>query len=169
MTYTPPIHLKSTRDFVNRFNGELYQFEIWDVHYCALECLGIISFKAQIENQRPQQPVLFYRELCLIWKLHSSFQRCSRAWKGVDGVRSLLCMKWSVIYVLCTCVTLVCDHADAWRPRTSYGVNPLLPLSLGLHICHPYKLVYIKLNEADAIWIYKECLTSSDVSPCPCP
>jgi len=58
------------------------------------------------------------------------YQRCSRAWTEVDGVHSLLCLKWSVMcmYVLCTFVTL----------RKS-GVHPLLMASthffLGLHPC----------------------------------
>jgi len=53
-------------------------------------------------------------------------------WTEVDGVHSTHCMKWSVMYVLCTFLTL----------RES-GVHPLLMAStcffLGLHPCRHHR------------------------------
>jgi len=51
---------------------------------------------------------------CWPWKTRGK-QGCSRAWTEVDGVHKLLCMKRSILYVLCTFLTL----------QTS-GVHPLL-------------------------------------------
>ena len=66
----------------------------------------------------------------------NSWPGYSWAWTEVDGVHILLCMKWSILYVLCAFVTL----------QTS-GVHPLL--FLGIHLCaacsRPIRLVHKSL------------------------
>src|SRR6218665_3110444 len=59
----------------------------------------------------------------IIWSKISVYIRsgCSRAWTKVDGVHTFLCMKISILYVLCTFLALQTSGALLWRPPTSFS------------------------------------------------
>src|SRR6218665_1002013 len=66
-------------------------------------------------------------------------QGCSRAWTEGDGVHSLLCMNLSIMYILCTFVTL----------QTSCGIHPFL--CLRLHPC-PQVTCHCKRSQRTCFW-----------------
>ena len=71
---------------------------------CSVVDSPAVTTRAALEEV--VQSVGHYRRGCQRQTGDSARQSYSRTWTEVDGVHSLLWMKWSVMYVLCTFVTL---------------------------------------------------------------